>query len=139
MVVAYFGIIAVLIWQISLSNRQAREEATRTATQQASAVTQVAQCFASVKNAPVVNGFIDAQEALITNSLLGNEAALAITPLNDPLRPIRVASIRRLRKADENVKDLRRLISESARTRAKCIKLASATGVDASRYITTPK
>lgn len=135
MAVAYFGIIAILVWQISLSNRQGREEAARTATAKAAASTQVGQCFTAVKNAPVAAGFIDAHEALITNSLLANEQALEVSAPSDPLRAIRVASIVRLKKADENVKDLRRLIAESTPTEKKCIALARTLGVDASRYI----
>lgn len=133
--IAYFAIIAILVWQISLSNAQNREEAARTASAKAAASTQVGQCFTAVKNAPVASGFIDAHEALITNSLLANEAALAVSPPGDPLRAVRVASIVRLKKADENVKDLRRLIAESTPSEKKCVQLARMLGVDASRYV----
>lgn len=133
--IAYFGLAAVVVALYVLFGRTAHEEAIRAAASRSAASTQVGQCFTSVKNAPVAAGFIDAHEALINNSLLANQAALSVSPPDDPLRSVRVASIARLKRADANVKDLRRLIRESTPTEKKCVRLAHILGVDPDRYL----
>jgi hypothetical protein len=135
--VAYAGIILTVVALVFLFSKIAHEEASRTATARAGAATQVGQCFTSVKNAPVTEGFIDAHEAIIVNGLIANRASLNASPLNDPLHQIRLKSILRLEKAQRNVTQLRKLIRAATPTRKKCIDLAHTLGVDPSRYTAT--
>jgi len=136
--IAYFAIVAILIWQVRLSSRQAQEEANRAATAKAAAATQVGQCFTSVKNAPVVNGFIRSHEAIIENGLISNRASIAASP-GDPLNQIRRKAIKRLMAAKANADELKALISSTAQSRKSCLELAAQLHVDASRYTRTPK
>lgn len=133
--IAYVGLALTVVGLVVLFNRTAHEEATRTATQKAAATTQVAQCFTSVSNAPLLKGFIDAQEAIIENGLLSNQEAVDASSPSDPLYSVRIASIARLTAAKENVMELRRLILKGTPNLAKCLMLAHRLGIDPSRYI----
>lgn len=133
--VAYFGITATVVGLVVLFNRSAHEEAARTATARATATTQVAQCFTSVANAPLIKGFLDAQAAIIENSLLANQQAVAATRQDDPLLSVRLASIARLTAAKHNNAALHELTLKNTPTVQKCVKLAHTLGVDPNRYI----
>lgn len=135
MVLAFFGLAAVLVYSIHLSNVQTRQEAARVATAKAANTTQVAQCFDTVKNAPIVRGFLLSHEDLIKNGILANKAALAVAPDLDPLHTVRVESLRRLRKAKVNADKLKRLIKKTTPTRVKCFRLAHNLNIDASLYV----
>ena len=137
MVIAYLGLVSVIVALFVLFGRTAHEEAARAAAASAAAVTQVGQCFTAVKNGPVTKGFIDAHEAVIDNSLIANRAALAASPKDDPLRQIRVRSIIRLQAAQNNVKELRSLIAASTPTEKRCVHLARMLRVDPTRYLKT--
>jgi len=133
--VAYFVLAAVIVSLFVLFNRTAHEEALRAAATKSSASTQVGQCFTSVKNAPIVKGFIASHEAIIDNGLITNRAALQAERANDPLHNVRVHAIARLEKAKRNADGLRRLILANTPTRAACVKLARRLHVDPSRYL----
>lgn len=127
--IAYFGIAATIVALFVLFNRTAREDAIRVAAARSAAQSQVTQCMTSVKDAPVITGFIDSHEAIIDNGLLSNRAALKVTPSNSPLYKIRAQSIARLEKAKENANDLRQLIDKTTHTKSSCLRLARKLGV----------
>lgn len=136
--IAYFGLVSVVVGLFVLFNRTAREEALRTASAKSAAIAQVSQCFLGVRNAPVVEGFVDSHEAIIENGLLVNKASIAAAP-GDPLNPIRRKAIVRLTAAKNNADELKRLVESTTPTRRSCVVLAGKLGVDASRYIHPPK
>jgi ornithine cyclodeaminase/alanine dehydrogenase-like protein (mu-crystallin family) len=133
MVLAFFGLAAVSVYSIHLSDRQARDEAARLAAANAAASTQVGQCFTAVENSPVIVGFIDAHESIIENGLISNRQALNAVP-EGPLRMVRERSLVRLRAAKKNADKLRALIVKTTPTRKKCLRIAHRLGVDPSRY-----
>lgn len=134
MVLAYLGLGTVVIFLFVLSGKQARIQAQTAAASQSNATTQVGQCFTAVRNAPVTRRFLAAHEALIQNSVLANKAALRLASPHDPLHNVRVQSLARLRKAQDNADELGRLFRRMTPTRRKCVLLAARRGVDASRY-----
>ncbi len=133
--IAYLGLSFLTVWLYVLNGREARATADRAAAQRSAASSQVATCFTSAKNAPVIRGFLDGQDALIDNGLLANEAAVKAAPADDPLLPVRLKAIVRLTTARENSRRLEQLIVETTPTKKKCLVLARKLGVDASRYI----
>lgn len=135
MVVAYFGIAFTIVGLYIIYTKQSREETRRVAETRAAAVQQVAGCFASVKNAPVVRGFVAGQEALIVNGIDGNKAALKIKAQDPKLRAVREASLRRLNVAKANNDVLRALIKATTPTRKGCIQLAVKTRVPYQQYV----
>lgn len=132
-VVAYFGLAAVVVAVLVLFGRTAREEALRTASARSAASTQVGQCFTAAKNAPVTIGFIDAHEAVIDNGIQANRAALNLRP-QGRLAQVEKQSLIRLEDAKANADALRRLILRTTPTIDKCVDLAKRLEVDASRY-----
>lgn len=130
------GLAVAYILLLSVFKRQARDDA-RTAQaaaiqasqQKASSISQVNGCFVSVHNSPVSQGFLDAHEAIIENSIISTTAALATTKKSDPLYQIRKDSLKRLDKALDNLNELRKLIDKNTPTLESCIKLANKLGV----------
>ena len=132
--IAYFGLAAVVVALFVLFNRTAHEEAVRAATARSAAAAQVGQCFSSSKNGPVARGFFDAHKALIDNSIATTEAALRVAKPNDPLRQVRVQSLRRLFAAERNADQLEALIDRTTPTRQACMRLAARLNVNPAQY-----
>lgn len=112
------------------------EQTTREANAKAANSAQVAACFNSVESAPIINGFLHAHETLVNNSLLTTRAAIAVEDKNDPLHKIRVASLRRLIKAQSNTENLKELLVATTPTQDSCIKLAKKVGAPYGQYTT---
>lgn len=132
--VAYFGIVVTIVGLYIIYTKQNREDTKRVAEARAAAVQQVATCFAGVKNAPVVRGFVAGQKALIVNGIDGNRAALKISQ-DAKLRAVREASLRRLLIADTNNDILAALIKKTTPTRKGCISLAVKTHVPYHQFL----
>lgn len=135
--VAYLGIVLTIVGLYIVYVKQSREETKRVAEARATAVQQVAGCFAGVKNAPVVAGFIAGERALIVNSIDGNRAALKIHGQPAELTRIRNASLVRLSAARRNVNKLAELIAKTTPTRKACVQLAIHTHVPYQQYVGT--
>jgi hypothetical protein len=129
-----FALIGVIVFLFVLYGRTAREEADRVARTRSAAVQQVAACFLAVKNAPVVQGFLDSHKALIENGIDANEAFLRLDE-SPALTQIRKDSLVRLRAAQANVAILDHLVAATTPTEKSCIKNAKATGVPYNRYL----
>ncbi len=134
MVVAYVGLAAVVVALYVLFGRTAHDEAIRAAAQKSAATSQAATCFISVKNAPVIAGFLQEQDALIDNGLLANLAAIKASGPSDPLNGVRERAVIRLTAAKANERRLERLIATTTPTKAKCLVLAHKLGVNTSAY-----
>lgn len=139
---AYVGIAVAIVIAIRATVRTNHEEARqrlsdaqRVAETRAAATQQVATCFASVKNAPVVAGFIAGQRALIVNGIDGNEAALKLPNQDPKLAAVRRASLRRLLVAKANNDVLAALIASTTPTRKSCVTLAKKTHVQYQQYL----
>jgi hypothetical protein len=133
-VIAYAGIGATVVALWFAFGKIAHEEANRTASARAASATQVGQCFTSAKNGPVTKGFVLANLAVIDNSLIANRQALQAQPTS-PLTTIRLRSLARLEDAKRKTEALSRLINKNVPTTEKCLAMAEALGVDASRYL----
>lgn len=127
--VAYAGLAAVVVALFILFEQQSNETARRIAIQRSTAEASLSACVNGVKNAPVVAGFLDSHRAIITNSILATTAAIQASPANDPLLPVRQASITRLQKALRNVDELDELVANTTPTRARCDTLAATLGL----------
>lgn len=127
--VAYVGLAIVSIWLYVLFEHQTNETARRIAIQRSAAQASLSSCVGAVRNAPVVAGFLDAHRAIITNSILATTAALQTGTADDPLRPIRKASLKRLEKALRNVDELDELVVNRTPTKASCDRLARSLGL----------
>lgn len=132
--IAYFGLAAVVVaLYINYGNtaeatsKANRQEAISVAATKAANVNAVNQCFTSVKNQPIIEGFADGQLALIDNSLLLIQSAINNSPSDDPLLAGRQASLKRLAVAKVNSLALRALIAQQSRSREECIALAAST------------
>ncbi len=132
--IAYIGLAFLTVWLYVLNGREARAGALRAAAIKSAATSQVSTCFTAVRNAPVTHGFVLAQAAIVDNGILGNESALARARPDDPLNPVRRASLARLRAAKANARSLRALIESSTPSRAKCVTLAKKLKIDPQQF-----
>lgn len=128
-----FILVGVIVWLFVISRKQGHDEAVRAASTAANNATQVAACFAGVKNAPVVAGFLAGQYALIDNQVLTTKAAIKVSP-GDPLNKIRRASLKRLAVARFGLDALSELVAGSTPTISSCKQLASKLGVPETAY-----
>lgn len=131
---ALFGVIVLFILMFFLFKKTVHQDAIREASLKANNAAQVASCFNNVKNAPIIEGFIDAHAAIINNSIISTEAALKVSAPNDPLNVIRRQSLVRLRKARKNSNDLKELLAAQNVTEGDCIKLAKRLNVPSAVY-----
>lgn len=125
MVICYFALAAMIVVLFILFSRTAHEAAAREATQKAANTAQVTQCYAAVRNFPAVNGFIDAQQALISNSLIATTATLRLTDPSSSLYKVRQGSLRRLRADRAKIDALEALIRKNTPTQKQCARLAA--------------
>jgi hypothetical protein len=128
--IAYFGLAAVVVALYVAFGRIAKEDASRAALERANAVAAVNSCFTALKQAPVVDGFIDSVELLISDEILTTKQVLAAEAPGDPLRAARQKSLVRLNVAKGNADVLRELIDKTTPTKEKCMRLALRLNVD---------
>lgn len=129
-----FGLACVIVALYVLFGRTARDEAARAARQRSDSVQAVSTCFNAVKNAPIVQGFLDGNDALITNGLIANRELLARDTVPSQAA-IHSAAIGRLEKAQRNAAVLRTLIETTTPTKASCIRLARTDDIPVAPYL----
>lgn len=113
--------------------RQSQLDAVRTADRKAAAAAQVAGCYQQVDNAPRVLRILGLIDILASNSITANRQALATSPADDPLRPVREASLERLVPARDDLRGFIATTKKQAPTDASCRKLAGVLGVNPAR------
>lgn len=98
-VVFAIGMIGTLVWTLTISRNQARDEAVHAAEIVANADAQRAQCIGSIPVLRKINGFIEGSQivdaALVKNSL----ANLKVTPKGTHLYAVRAGNLQRLTAA----------------------------------------
>ncbi len=109
--------------------RQTQSETIRVADKKAQSISQVSQCFTSVKNAPQVLRILGIVDILATNSIKANQAAIEADP-GSPLTKTRQDSLDRLEPARNSLRAFIRRTAENAPTTQTCTKLAADLGVD---------
>lgn len=110
--------------------RQSNADAIRQADRKAQSTTQVGQCFQQVKNAPQVMRILEIVDILASNSITANKQALDASDAGDPLRATRIASLKRLVPARNDLRAFIRRTAEQAPTTKQCNQLADELGVD---------
>lgn len=130
-----FGLAFCGLGVLYVLKAQFHEESLRAAASRASSAAQVATCFSGVKQAPLIEGFIDAHLAIVDNSIIATTAALKITTKTDPLYEIRVQSLARLKKAQRNALALQEASFANAPTQKKCVGLAKRLHVPYNQYL----
>jgi hypothetical protein len=124
MTLSGLGLGAAYVLLFFVFQREARADALRQADVRAAASAAVSSCYSSLKNEPVVAGFIRTQRLLIDDQILTNHAALATEKPGDPLRAVRMAHLKRLQVARGSLGALNELIVGSQPSHAKCLALA---------------
>lgn len=101
--VAYFGLVAVVIWSISINSHtsrtqahQAADESGRQAEIVANANSQYNACISSIPIAKKINNFIFGTQSLAHIFKLNTKAALDSTPKTDPQRATRLDNYNRV-------------------------------------------
>lgn len=126
------AILALIIGCIGLV-RQSKSDSIRAADRKAQEVSQVSQCFQSVKTAPTILKTLGLIDDLATNSIKGNREALKSAKPGDPLIAVRKASLRRLIPKRASLRRLIKKTQTSVPTKKSCNKLAADLGVDPSK------
>lgn len=116
-----------------IDRARSRDDAARAAQMRASNLSQVAACYTSVKNAPVVAGFLQGFYAIDDNSIANSREAIREHP-HDPLNKIRRTSIANITVARVNLDSLSEVIEGTTPTIPKCRALARRLAVDYRPY-----
>jgi hypothetical protein len=129
--VRFLGVIVIVSFALSGYTvvRQSQAAAARAADRKAANTSQVARCYQQVRDSPDVLRILGLLDTLAKNSILANRQALELDG-DDPLRPIRKSSLRRLVPAR---KSLGKFIARSRRsvpTIESCDQMARALRVD---------
>ncbi len=117
------GVCAIIVLiSLALSGwtfvRQTQSETIRVADKKAQSISQVSQCFTSVKTAPQVLRILGIVDILATNSIKANRAKT------------RQDSLDRLEPARNDLRSYIRRTAENAPTAQSCAQLAADLGVD---------
>ncbi|HET8784135.1 MAG TPA: hypothetical protein VFM38_00755 [Candidatus Limnocylindrales bacterium] len=83
--------------------KQSQAAAERAADRKAANTAQVARCYQQVRDSPDVLKILGLIDTLARNSIATNRAALEVSADNDPLRPVREASLARLVPAERTL------------------------------------
>lgn len=137
MLIAYFGLVFVMVWLFFLNRQTAEQAAARQAQQKAANTAQVADCYQALRNAPALMGILDSVDLLAESSMKSSKAALQADP-DSLLTPVRRASIERLERAREGVAVFAKAMVEQTPTLPECNHLAARLGVDPSPYMPKP-
>lgn len=109
MVVAYVGLVGVVVYGYTLNARTLRDEAIREAESMSAKDSAVARCLASrpilARFSTHVKGVNDLSHAIVQNSA----AIIRTTPTSDPQYRVRVANLKRLVRANDKITAIDRL------------------------------
>lgn len=126
--VAYFGLALLVVWLFFLNQDIAREQAARTATAKANAVSTRDNCYRMVDNNPDLLSIITAIRLTSRNSIATSKAALRLAP-DGALSDVRRASIKRNQRAMRAADKFRAQIVQSTPTEQRCDELALRLGL----------
>lgn len=120
MVIAYIGLVGVVVYGYTLNARTLRDEAIRQAELSAAHEAAVARCLGSRPQLMRVTRFVEGENDLAETLVQNSAAALEATPGDDPQYATRKANLVRLIRARENVKAI---ASFPVPTVAQCRKM----------------
>ena len=135
--IAYFALVAIVIWSLFLNRDISRQAADRAAEQKSAQIAQISQCYQAVTNGPDVSGILAAVRLSTSNALLASRAALAAQP-RGPLVNVRKATIERQELALAALDRFAARIKAATPTQHHCDKLAIKLGQEP-RASTVPK
>ncbi len=129
--VRFMGVIVIVSFALSgwTVVRQSQAAAERAADKRAANTSQVARCYQQVRDSPDVLKILSLIDTLATNSILVNREALELGG-DDPLRPIRRSSLRRLVPARKTLRAFIDRSTGTVPTLKSCDQLAASLQVD---------
>lgn len=135
LLLAYVVLVIFGIWLLVTYIETGRNTSGRRADERAQQIAAVTACFAAVTNAPLAEGFIDGQGAIIQNGIDSNNAILAADHLSPEQTKIRVDSLARLNRAKLNNDELQRFVVQTTPTKQSCVQLAVRTHVPYAEFL----
>jgi hypothetical protein len=120
--VAYAGVVLSIVAILFVDQRLNRESANRAATERATQVAQVHNCFQSANERPHLLGTLDAVQLNIQNSIDTLKEYLVASP-SGPLVGARRSALKRNYVALKHIDALKREVKDAYPTVAACKKL----------------